>query len=109
MSLEDLNQGEKFHISVDVKNTGNYDGMEIVQLYIHDNVASMMRPLRELKAFKKVIIMESEKTRLDFEIGYDDLGYYLPDGTYTVEPGKIDIYIGANCQTKNCVLLQVVR
>ena len=61
----------------------------------------MMRPLRELKAFEKVLVPAGEKTTVELSLGYDELGYYLPDGTYTVEKGKIEVYIGENCLTKN--------
>jgi len=101
LSLEQLKEGEKFKITVSVKNLGDYDAKEVVQLYIHDPVAKMMRPLRELKAFEKVNILKGETKSLEFCIGYDELGYYLSDGEYTVEKGKIEIYIGSDCLTEN--------
>ena len=109
ISVDELKAGKKIKYSIDVSNVGEYEGKEVIQLYIHDIAGKYMRPYRELKAYKKLLFKVGETKTVNFEIGYDDLGYYLPDGTYTVEPGKIDIYIGANCQTKNCVLLQVVR
>ena len=59
----------------------------------------MMRPLRELKAFEKVLVKKGEYLDVILSVGYDELGYYLPDGTYTVEKGKIEVYIGENCLT----------
>ena len=107
LSLEDLKQGEKFHISVGVKNTGDYDGKEVVQLYVHDKVASMMRPLRELKAFQKVLIKQHEALRVEFAIGYDELGFYTDKGEYVVEKGSFDVYVGDNCLTDNKMNIEV--
>ncbi len=101
MTYSDLMAGEKFHFSVKVKNTGERDGKETVQLYIRDPKASMMRPLRELKAFKKEYFEKGEEKEISFDIGAESLGFYLPDGTYTVEPGKFEIYIGDKSTTTN--------
>ena len=100
LPLDALKAGERFAFTVTVKNTGDFDGKETVQLYIHDPVAKMMRPLRELKAFEKVLVKKGEYLDVTLSVGYDELGYYLPDGTYTVEKGKIEVYIGENCLTR---------
>lgn len=99
ISREDLEKGKAFRISVTVENTGDFDGKETVQLYIHDPVAKMMRPLRELKAFEKIELKKGEKKTVTLSLGKAELGYYLADGTYTLERGKIEIYIGENCLT----------
>ena len=108
VSLEKLQAGECFEVSVSLANVGNFDGAETVQLYIHDPVAKMMRPLRELKAFKKVSLKQGESTEVSFRLGAADLGYYLADGTYTVEKGKIEIYIGENCLTERKTVVEIV-
>lgn len=109
VSVEDLKNGKKIKYSIDVSNVGDYAGKEVVQLYIHDIAGKYMRPYRELKDYQKVFFEVGETKTITFEIGYDELGYYLPDGTYIVEPGTIDVYIGTNCHTKNCVTLKVVE
>lgn len=109
MTLEELAKGKKFKVSVNVKNIGEYDGKEVVQLYIHDRVASIMRPLRELKAFKKVLIKEGEAVDIEFEIGYGELGFYKEDGTYVVETGIFDVYVGENCLTGNKISIEVLK
>lgn len=109
VSVEDLKNGKKIKCSIDVSNIGDYDGKEVIQLYIHDIAGKYMRPYRELKDYKKLLFKVGETKTLTFELGYESLGYYLPDGIYTIEPGKIDIYIGTNCHTKNYVTLQVVE
>lgn len=108
VSLEKLQAGECFEVSLSLSNVGNFDGAETVQLYIHDPVASMMRPLRELKAFEKVSLKQGESTMVSFKLGMKDLGYYLADGTYTVEKGKIEIYIGENCLTDRKLVVEIV-
>ena len=99
IALNELKEGKKFKISIDIKNDGEFDGKETVQLYIHDKLASFMRPIKELKAFKKVLFKKGETATVDFEIGFDDLGFYLPNGEYTVEKGEIEVFIGKDCLT----------
>ncbi len=100
IALSEVLAGKTFKICVDVANIGAYDGKETVQLYIHDPVAKMMRPLRELKAFKKVMIKKGEKATVTFELGAKELGYYTPEGEFTVETGKIEVFVGENCLTE---------
>ena len=107
MTLEELKAGECFSVSVTLSNTGNYDGKETVQLYIRDKVASVMRPMRELKAFEKVWIPAHSSREVTFEIGYDALGFYRENGEYVVEPGLFEVYIGGNCLTDNLVTIQI--
>jgi len=108
ISLESLKQGSTFNISIDVSNIGEYDGKEIVQLYIRDKVASLMRPMRELKAYKKVFIKQTEKNTVEFNIGFDKLGFYNENGKYVVEKGEFEIYVGENCLTTNKILIKIV-
>ena len=103
-----LKKGKKIKYTIDVSNVGDYEGKEVVQLYIHDIAGKYMRPYRELKDYKKVLFQVGETKTITFELGYDDLGYYMPDGNYVVEPGKIVIYIGTNCYATDKITLQVV-
>ena len=107
MTLEELKAGERFTLTVHLQNTGKYDGRETMQLYIRDKVASVMRPMRELKAFQKVSLAAGESRELHFHVGYDQLGFYKEDGEYVVEPGTFDVYIGDNCLTENRISLQI--
>ncbi len=108
ISLDDLNNGKTVSVSVDVKNTGDYDAKETVQLYIRDPFAQMMRPLRELKAYSKTEIKKGETKTVTFELGYKDLGYYLEDGEYTIEKGVIEIYVGKDCLTENNTSIRII-
>ncbi len=106
--LDKLLAGEEFTFTVKVKNTGDYDGKEVVQLYIHDLVASLMRPQRELKAFEKVEVKKGSTVKVEFHIGAESLGFYNNEGVYTLEKGEFDIYIGNDCLTENKIRIEIV-
>lgn len=106
-SLESLIQGDKFTVSINVSNVGEFDGKEIVQLYIRDKIASIMRPMRELKDYKKISLKQNETQKVEFELGYESLGFYLENGEYIVEKGEFEIYVGENCLTDNKLVIRV--
>lgn len=108
LPLEKLLAGEQFTFTVNVKNTGAYNGKEVVQLYIHDLIASLMRPQRELKAFEKVEVKKGANVKVEFHIGAESLGFYNNEGVYTVEKGEFDIYIGNDCLTENRIRIEIV-
>ena len=85
-------------VSVDVTNTGNYDGEEIVQLYVADKVASMVRPIKELKGFQKVFIPKGQTKRVEFKLNVKDLGFWNNLMQYVVEPGTFEIMVGSNSE-----------
>ncbi len=97
LTLSEIIDGKSFKISVDVANTGDFDGKDVVQLYIRDKVASRARPIRELKNYKKILINKGEKVKAQFELGYKDLGFYLENGKYTLEAGEFQVFVGTNC------------
>ncbi|WP_288458874.1 beta-glucosidase BglX [uncultured Chryseobacterium sp.] len=82
--------------SVTVTNTGNYDGSEVVQLYIRDMVGSITRPVKELKGFQKVMLKKGESKKVTFDITPENLKFYNGDLKYDWEPGEFDIMIGTN-------------
>lgn len=84
--------------SVTVKNTGNYDGAEVVQLYIRDMVGSITRPVKELKGFQKVMLKKGESKKITFDITPENLKFYNGDLKYDWEPGEFDIMIGTNSE-----------
>ncbi|AMJ60673.1 glycoside hydrolase family 3 N-terminal domain-containing protein [Bosea sp. PAMC 26642] len=94
-------------VSVDVSNTGTRDGQEVVQLYIRQPVASRSRPMRELKAFDKVMIPAGQMRTVRFRIEASRLGVHDDAGRYLVEPGAVEIYLGGSstAATKTDVLL----
>lgn len=108
ISIDGIKNDEYFEFEIGLKNVGDCFGTETVQLYIHDTVAAISRPLRELKDFKKVSLNPGETTELIFRIGMDKLGYYMPDGKYIIEKGKFDIYIGENSLTERKISIKII-
>lgn len=107
LTLDEIETGKSFRISVEVKNIGEYDGKETIQLYIRDKVASMMRPLRELKDYKKIMIKKGETATVNFELGKESLGFYNEKGEYIIEKGEFEIYVGKDCLTENKISLLI--
>lgn len=84
--------------SVMVTNSGNYDGAEVVQLYIRDMVGSITRPVKELKGFQKVMLKKGESKKITFDISPEQLKFYNGELKYDWEPGEFDIMIGTNSE-----------
>jgi beta-glucosidase len=80
--------------SVDVQNTGARSGADVVQLYIHDPVASIEQPVRRLRGFQRVTLAPGEKQTISFTLDQSDFGFYDNGGRFLVEPGEIDVYAG---------------
>lgn len=96
-----MNKEGRIKAHVKVSNTGSYDGEEIVQLYIRDLVASVSRPVKELKGFKKIAIAAGKSVEVEFEITNDLLAFYHMDLSRDSEPGEFILYIGGSSQTDN--------
>ncbi len=82
--------------SVEVSNTGSVEGEEVVQLYIHDLVGSLTRPVKELKGFEKISLKPGETKTVKFKIGNKELQYYTANNKWEVEPGDFDLWIGGS-------------
>jgi beta-glucosidase len=80
--------------SVQVKNTGKRAGDEVVQLYIHDPVASIEQPVRRLRGFERVTLAPGQTKTVTFRLGRNDVGFYDNGGRFLVEPGAMDVYAG---------------
>ncbi|SDS18587.1 beta-glucosidase BglX [Winogradskyella sediminis] len=87
-------------VSVEVTNSGDYDGKEVVQLYIRDVVGSVTRPLKELKGFQKVEIKKGETKTVTFNLTVEDLKFYNSDLDFVAEPGKFHVFVGTDSTTK---------
>ncbi len=96
LSNQEIGMNDKIEIQVRLTNTGEVAGTEVAQLYIRDKVASITRPVRELKGFKKVSLAPGESTIITFELDQSTLGYYNNDGEYMVEPGTFEIFVGGD-------------
>ncbi len=97
----------KVDVSVDVTNTGARRGDEVIQLYIHDKYASRVRPVKELKGFKRVSLDPGEKKTVTFTLAGDDLAFYNPEMKRVVEPGTFDIMVGGSSVDVKTVALEV--
>ena len=104
-----LKGDETLTASVILTNTGKLAGEEIVQLYIQDPVASISRPVKELKNFRKVMIQPGEKKEVSFNITTSDLMFYNSDLKYDWEPGDFIIYIGTNSRDVKSVKVNWVK
>ncbi len=98
LDKKEMDANGSIKIQVTVKNTGNYDGEEVVQLYIRDLVGSVTRPVKELKGFKKVFIPKGQSVHVEFTISPDDLRFYNQQMQFVFEPGKFQVWVGANSQ-----------
>lgn len=94
ISRTTMSENDKVTVSVNVTNTGDREGKEIVQLYIGDDECSVERPVMELKAFRKVSIKPGETVRVSFPVNADMLKFYGTDG-WTLEKGSFTAYVGA--------------
>lgn len=83
-------------VQVSLKNTGNYDGMEVVQLYIRDRVGSITRPVKELKDFKKVAVKKGQQALVEFTIDIEYLKFYNSNLEFVAEPGAFTVFVGGN-------------
>lgn len=97
LAINPAGQG-RFEVQVTVKNTGQRTGEEVVQLYIQDKFASIVRPVKELKGFKKIALAPGASQRVTFEVGDEALGYFDNTGKFVVEPGEFGVMVGGNSQ-----------
>lgn len=91
-----IKTNERIQVSVTIRNTGTYDGEEIVQLYIRDKVGSIVRPVSELKDFTKVKLKAGESKTIQFTIDKAKLSFYNQQLQWVAEPGDFELMIGAS-------------
>lgn len=96
VSSSRIQRGRGLTVSVDVRNTGERSGDEVVQLYLRDDVASVTRPVKELKGFQKITLAAGEKRRIEFTVTPDDMSFYDHAMNKVIEPGSFTVYIGGN-------------
>jgi len=89
-----INRSENIKVSVDVANVGKRDGTEVVQLYIHDLVASISRPLKELKGFRRINLKAGEKRTIEFTLTPKDLSFINSQMKPTIEDGDFKVFVG---------------
>jgi len=93
-----INIGETAKVSIEVKNSGKYDGIEIVQLYIHDKISSVCRPVKELKDFARIALKQGETKTVTFTVTSDKLEFFGREMKRVIEPGDFEIMVGKNSE-----------
>lgn len=101
LSSDKLERGGKITASVSVANTSKTDGYATIQLYIHDLFASRVRPVKELKAYKKVYIKAGESIDVCMDIDENMLKFWDENMKYLAENGEFDVYVGEDSSTEN--------
>lgn len=99
LSSDTMTESSSIDVFVNVSNTGNFDGKEVVQLYIRDLVGSVTRPVKELKGFQKVFLKRGETKTVTFTVSIKDLKFYNNDLNFVAEPGDFDVFVGTNSIT----------
>ncbi|MFD8863782.1 glycoside hydrolase family 3 N-terminal domain-containing protein [Streptomyces sp. NPDC059590] len=102
IGAEELGAGATVEVSVVVRNSGDREGDEVVQLYVQDPAASIAQPVRRLRGFRRIRLAAGEEREVRFTLGADDVGFWTndPAGVFTVEPGEIHIHTGNSSQTR---------
>jgi len=96
LSSDKIAKNQTLTVSVDISNTGDVAGKEVVQLYIRDMVGSITRPVKELKGFEKIEIAAGETKRVEFSITEKDLAFYHQDMSFYAEPGEFKVFVGTS-------------
>ena len=97
---ETLEKDDTLRVCLTVKNTGNVAGDEVVQIYMHDEIASVARPIQELVAFKRVALKPNESKRVELEIPYRSFALWDANMNFRVEKGFFELWAGRNAEEK---------
>ena len=98
VSSKNLKGNQTLKVSVELKNSGKYDGAEVVQLYVRDLVGSNTRPVKELKGFQKVFLKAGESKTVTFNVTPEDLKFYDNNLKYDWESGEFEFFVGGDSQ-----------
>ena len=108
LSTTQLGWEQTLTITTRVTNTGAVAGEEVVQLYVHDRVASRMRPVRELKGFRKVLLQPGESAEVVFTLQRDALAFTNHKGVFGAEPGLFDVWVCASAKSGEPVSFELL-
>lgn len=109
LSSVKINLKNTLKVTIDIANTGSFDGKEIVQLYIRDLFASVTRPVKELKGFQKINLKKGEKQTVTFEISAEALKFYNAALQFVAEPGTFEVFVGSNSDTNTKATFELVN
>lgn len=96
LNKTEIGANDALTVTVNLKNSGNYDGEETVQLYLRDVVRSITPPKRQLKGFKKVFLKKGEQKTVALKLKPEDLRFYNSELEFVAEPGEFDVFVGTN-------------
>lgn len=101
ISADIMKEGETLTVSVDVRNTGNREGETVIQLYICDDYASLVRPVKELKGYKKISLKPNEGKTVSFEITEEMLKFWTANGKFEAENGLFTVWVSDSSKVKD--------
>ena len=108
LSSSEITSGDVLKASCEVRNTGNADAYETVQLYVRDDVGSMTRPVRELKGFRKILIPAGESRKVEFTLTSEDLKYWNIGHGFIAEPGTFTLWIAPDSASGTGVNFELI-
>ena len=109
LNTQQIHFDETLRVQVDVKNTGDRSGEEVVQLYVRDMVGSVTRPVKELKGFEKISLEPGETKSVTFELRAEDLAFYTRDMEYKAEPGEFKVFTGSSSENVQSASFKLIR
>jgi len=109
LSATQLGWDDTLTVTTTLTNTSAVAGEEVVQLYIHDRVASRVRPVRELKDFRKVALQPGESTEVSFSLSREQLAFTGRDGVLRAEPGQFDVWVCASSAAGEAVQFELLK
>lgn len=101
--------GETLEVSVTVTNTGDVEGEEVVQLYLHDVAADIARPVKELKGFEKIKLAKGERRTVTFKLTDKDLAYWNNKPEFKADPGRFEVFVGGNSRDVKSATFELLR
>ena len=104
---EKVSEGEPIQVTVEVRNTGEMAGEEVIQLYIRDDVSSATRPVKELKDYKRIALAPGETKKVEFELPLKALAFYDIDMNYVVEKGSFTLMVGSSSMDKDLLTTKI--
>ncbi|MFC7321689.1 beta-glucosidase BglX [Halobacillus campisalis] len=108
LSADEITKEESLTVSVEVKNTSDVAGEEIVQLYIRDLVGKVVRPLKELKDFQKILLQPGEAKQVQFTIDEQQLRYYHADLEHTSDAGDFEVFVGGSSKDVQSKMFRLI-
>jgi beta-glucosidase len=105
---KEISKDENVVISVDIQNTGNYDGTEIAQLYIRDMVSSVTLPLRQLKSWNRISLAKGEQKKVEFVLSPEVFAFYNAECKKVIEPGVFEIMVGGSSRPEDLLKTTIV-